>query len=98
MLEGKVDNQGKVDIQGIDYHPDTLPVDVPAIVTVYGTLLNFKGSYEELASSMNEKPYKEPPKAPILYIKPKNTFISNRQAIPLPEDIAELEMGATLGI
>lgn len=97
-LEGKVDQDNTLLIQEMDYSLDQLPIDVPVISTVYGTLLNFKGAYAELEPHMQDAPYESPPKAPILYIKPKNTFISNNQAIPLPEDIEVLEVGATLGI
>lgn len=98
FLEGELDNRGIVDIQGVDYHTETLPVDVPVTGTLYGTLLNYRGAYEALESAMSEDPYQHPPKAPVLYIKPKNTFISHRQAIPLPEHIESLEMGAALGV
>lgn len=98
ILEGTVENEGTVEIQGIEYELDTLPFDVPITGTLYGTLLNYQGAYEELKAQMKEEPYKEEPKAPILYIKPKNTFISNGKPIPLPEEETELEMGAALGI
>ncbi|MEI3612159.1 fumarylacetoacetate hydrolase family protein [Pseudogracilibacillus sp. SO30301A] len=98
LLEGQVQDQGTVEIQGIDYQTDTLPFDVPVDGTLYGTLLNYRGAFEKLEPSMREDPYKKPPKAPILYIKPKNTFISHGKAIPLPQDVEALEMGAALGI
>lgn len=98
VLVGKVGQGDILTIQGIDYSIDQLPIDVPAISTVYGTLLNFEGAYKTLEPKMKEAPYQNPPKAPILYIKPKNTFISNRQAIPLPKEVEQLEVGATLGV
>lgn len=97
-LSGKVAADGTVEINGMDYDQDTLPVDVPVNGTLYGTLLNYEGAFEELEPFMSEDPYKNPPKAPILYIKPKNTFISHGKAIPLPENVEDLEMGAALGI
>lgn len=98
ILEGERNSEGIVEIHGLEYHEDTLPLDIPKIGTVYGTLLNFKGMYEEYEPLMNENPYKSPPKAPILYIKPKNTQISHRQAIPLPKNIDGIEMNASLGL
>lgn len=65
--------------------------------TVYGTLLNFKGAYDALASNMNDNPYKAPPVAPVFYIKPKNTFASNGDVIEKPIDEA-LMMGGTIGV
>ncbi|MFD2132523.1 fumarylacetoacetate hydrolase family protein [Pseudogracilibacillus auburnensis] len=98
VLEGEVNEQGTVEIQGIDYELDALPVDVPVNGTIYGTLLNYQGAFEVLEPAMKEAPYKNPPKAPVLYIKPKNTFISSGKPIPLPEQVEALEIGAALGI
>src|SRR5690625_3881101 len=85
-LSGKITHDGTVELQGIDYEIDSLPVDVPVSGTIYGALLNYQGAYEKLAPVMKADPYKNPPKAPILYIKPKNTLISHGKAIPLPKD------------
>lgn len=98
LLEGEIQNSETVELHGINYTTDSLPVDIPITGTVYGTLLNFQGAYEALAPAMKEAPYNHQPQAPVLYIKPKNTFISHGQAIPLPENIESLEMGAALGI
>ncbi|WP_230474326.1 fumarylacetoacetate hydrolase family protein [Calidifontibacillus erzurumensis] len=75
-----------------------LKLDPPVSGTIYGTLLNYKGVLEKLSDALNKDPYKQPPKAPILYIKPANTMIGNKMAIPLPEGVEELEIGASLGI
>lgn len=98
LLKAKVNEQGVAEINGMEYRADSLPVDVPVTGTVYGTLLNYQGEYEILEPLMKEEPYKNPPKAPVLYIKPKNTFISHRSAIPLPENMDALQIGAALGI
>ncbi len=66
--------------------------------TVYGTLLNFKSEFEALAPRMNEAPYQAPPQAPVLYIKPANTFSAHGAAIPVPARIAEVEVGASVGM
>ena len=66
--------------------------------TVYGTLLNFRGELEALGAKMNEAPYKAPPKAPVLYVKPANTWSENGAAIPVPARVAEVEVGATVAM
>lgn len=66
--------------------------------TVYGTLLNFSGELEALGPRMNEAPYNAPPKAPVLYIKPANTWSANGAAITLPAGVAEVEVGATIAM
>jgi 5-oxopent-3-ene-1,2,5-tricarboxylate decarboxylase/2-hydroxyhepta-2,4-diene-1,7-dioate isomerase len=76
----------------------SLDWDVPFRGTVIGTLLNARPLLEALGQAVHEAPYKAPPNAPILYVKPANTVIADGAAIPLPPDIDEVEIGATLGI
>lgn len=97
-MEGEINSEGNIAIHGMEYHIDSLPLDIPKIGTVYGTLLNFKGVYDEYTPLMDKEPYKSSPKAPILYIKPQNTQISHKEAIPLPKNMDVLEMRASLGI
>jgi 5-oxopent-3-ene-1,2,5-tricarboxylate decarboxylase/2-hydroxyhepta-2,4-diene-1,7-dioate isomerase len=66
--------------------------------TVYGTLMNFRGELDALGAKMNEAPYKAPPQAPVLYIKPANTWTENGGAIALPADVPEVEIGATVAM
>ena len=66
--------------------------------TVYGTLLNFRGEWDAWASKMNEAPYKAPPKAPVLYVKPANTWSANGARIAVPAKVPEVEIGATIGM
>ena len=98
FLDGVVKNEKEIEMSGVSYEIDSLPFDVPVRHTVYGTLLNDRAAYDQFLPHMKEKPYKEPPKHPILYMKPKNTWISTGTPIPLPEGEKELQMGASLGI
>jgi 5-oxopent-3-ene-1,2,5-tricarboxylate decarboxylase / 2-hydroxyhepta-2,4-diene-1,7-dioate isomerase len=66
--------------------------------TVYGTLMNFRGELEALGSRVNEAPYQAPPQAPVLYVKPANTWTENGGAIALPAHVAEVEVGATIAM
>ena len=66
--------------------------------TVFGTLLNFRGEWDALGDRMNQAPYKAPPKAPVLYIKPANTWSADGAAIVLPAGVAQVEVGATIGM
>jgi 5-oxopent-3-ene-1,2,5-tricarboxylate decarboxylase / 2-hydroxyhepta-2,4-diene-1,7-dioate isomerase len=65
---------------------------------VYGALLNHRGALEALGDAVHQGPYKAPPRAPVLYIKPRNTLASSGDAVVVPVDSGELEIGATLGI
>ena len=66
--------------------------------TVYGTLLNFRGEWEAWATRMSEAPYRAPPKAPVLYIKPANTWSAGGADIPVPARVSVVEVGATIAM
>lgn len=66
--------------------------------TVYGTLLNHREALAALGDQVNAAPYKAPPHAPILYIKPRNTWAQSGDSVVVPTDVPELQMGATLGV
>lgn len=66
--------------------------------TVYGTLMNFRGELDALGAAMNEPPYKAPPQAPVLYVKPANTWTENGGTIAIPDYVPEVEVGATVAM
>jgi 5-oxopent-3-ene-1,2,5-tricarboxylate decarboxylase / 2-hydroxyhepta-2,4-diene-1,7-dioate isomerase len=66
--------------------------------TVYGTLLNFRGELEALGDKVDKPPYKASPKAPVLYIKPANTWSAHDAEIPVPARVPEVEVGATIAM
>jgi 5-oxopent-3-ene-1,2,5-tricarboxylate decarboxylase/2-hydroxyhepta-2,4-diene-1,7-dioate isomerase len=70
----------------------------PVTGAVYGTLFNFPGTLAALGEAVHAKPYLAPPKAPVLYIKPANTWIGAGMPIPLPPDAEAVQVGATLGL
>ena len=66
--------------------------------TVYGTLLNHREALAALGDQVNAAPYKAAPQAPILYIKPRNTWAHSGDTVVVPSDATALQMGATLGL
>jgi 5-oxopent-3-ene-1,2,5-tricarboxylate decarboxylase / 2-hydroxyhepta-2,4-diene-1,7-dioate isomerase len=70
----------------------------PTRGTVYGVLLNDADALAALGDQVNAAPCTAPPRAPILYIKPRNTLVGHRQPVIVPDDTQELEVGATLGV
>lgn len=66
--------------------------------TVYGTLMNFRSELEALGPKMDEAPYQAPPQAPVLYVKPANTWSENGAAIVLPRGVDEVAVGATVAM
>ncbi|WP_082234537.1 fumarylacetoacetate hydrolase family protein [Halobacillus massiliensis] len=70
----------------------------PVNGTVYGTLLNDRFEVEIMKERFKEAPYNQPPKAPVLYIKPINTLTGHQSAIPLPLNSNQIQISAGLGI
>ena len=66
--------------------------------TVYGALLNHRTALAALGQSVNEPPYKAPPRAPVLNVKPRNTLSFDGDSVLVPADAPELEVGANLAI
>lgn len=65
---------------------------------VYGCLLNHRPALAALGDAVNAAPYKAGPKAPVLYVKPRNTLAGDGATVDVPADPGELELGAALGL
>jgi 5-oxopent-3-ene-1,2,5-tricarboxylate decarboxylase/2-hydroxyhepta-2,4-diene-1,7-dioate isomerase len=66
--------------------------------TVVGALLEFQGAWQAMEPVMAQPPHHRPPVHPVLYSKPANTWARHGDPVLLPPDVAEVEIGATLGI
>jgi len=66
--------------------------------TVYGTLLNSVASLAALGDAVNAAPYKAAPKAPVLYVKPRNTLAVDGDRVAVPQAAGQLQVGAALGL
>jgi 5-oxopent-3-ene-1,2,5-tricarboxylate decarboxylase / 2-hydroxyhepta-2,4-diene-1,7-dioate isomerase len=81
--------------------PAVPPVSVPQAPhglsgTVLGVLLNHRAALDALGDTVNQPPYRAAPRAPVLYVKPRNTWLASGGVVPVPADAPELELGATL--
>lgn len=65
---------------------------------VYGTLLNHPAALARLGDAVHAPPYKAPPRAPVLYVKPRNTLSGPGAAVRVDADVPAFEVGAALGI
>ncbi|HSB21561.1 MAG TPA: fumarylacetoacetate hydrolase family protein [Burkholderiaceae bacterium] len=65
--------------------------------TVYGVLFNHAPALAALGDAVNAAPYKAPPKAPVLYLKPRNTLAGAGSICEVPADAPTLQIGANLG-
>ncbi len=66
--------------------------------TIVGCLLNFRGAWAAMEPAMHQEPHFKPPKHPVLYLKPANTWARSGDTIVLPAGVQEVEVGATLGV
>ena|SRR2546425_2631532 len=66
--------------------------------TVVGPLLNDPASVAALGEAVHAAPYKAPPRAPVLFVKPRNTLAGNGAVVAVPSEPGELEIGATVGL
>jgi 5-oxopent-3-ene-1,2,5-tricarboxylate decarboxylase/2-hydroxyhepta-2,4-diene-1,7-dioate isomerase len=69
----------------------------PVSGAVYGTLLNDRHALAALGDAVNAPPYKAPPRAPVLYLKPRNTHAGHRARVLVPGSEG-VQAGASLGI
>jgi 5-oxopent-3-ene-1,2,5-tricarboxylate decarboxylase/2-hydroxyhepta-2,4-diene-1,7-dioate isomerase len=82
-----------------------IPMDVAPFGlsgTVYGTLLNHRTALAALEGKMTLPPYNAPPRAPVMYLKPRNTLAACGDTVEVPAaepgTAAELEAAACLGV
>ncbi len=66
--------------------------------TVYGTLLNHSSALAAFQGRLELPPYNAAPRAPVLYVKPRNTLAGCGETVEVPAATAALEVGACLGI
>ena len=66
--------------------------------SVYGCLLNHAPALAALGKAVHQPPYKAPPQAPVLYVKPRNTWAADGQPVAVPVDAPALQVGAALGL
>jgi 5-oxopent-3-ene-1,2,5-tricarboxylate decarboxylase/2-hydroxyhepta-2,4-diene-1,7-dioate isomerase len=64
--------------------------------TVLGVLMNHRPALAALGDAVHQPPYKAPPRAPVLYVKPRNTWLASGGTVGVPADADELEFGAVL--
>ena len=80
--------------------PVKLPVRLtkPERANVYGVMLNSQRALDHLGAALHEAPYKAPPSAPILYVKPAITVAGQGVVVDLPAGAESVCVSATLGL
>jgi 5-oxopent-3-ene-1,2,5-tricarboxylate decarboxylase/2-hydroxyhepta-2,4-diene-1,7-dioate isomerase len=70
----------------------------PVDGSVYGVVLNFRADIDALGDALRQPPYLAPPRAPVLYVKPANTWSADGDDIPLPAGAELVQVAATLAL
>lgn len=73
-------------------------VPVPVAGTVYGALMNDPATLAALGAAVQAAPYKAAPQAPVLQVKPRNTWVGHGGTVRLPPGAEALRLGASLGV
>lgn len=66
--------------------------------TVYGVLGNDPAVIDSLGRAVFEAPYKAPPKAPVMFVKPRNTLTASGGVAYLDEGEEGYELAVSLGL
>jgi 5-oxopent-3-ene-1,2,5-tricarboxylate decarboxylase / 2-hydroxyhepta-2,4-diene-1,7-dioate isomerase len=66
--------------------------------TVYGSLMHHRAEWDLLGERAHAAPYMQPPQAPVLYIKPANTFTLFGQSLHWPAGAARIQARCCLGL
>jgi 5-oxopent-3-ene-1,2,5-tricarboxylate decarboxylase / 2-hydroxyhepta-2,4-diene-1,7-dioate isomerase len=73
-------------------------LEAPISGTVYGVALNTRAERAALAEAFAKPPYKAPPQAPVLFVKPPNTFARHGADVVVPAGVEALEARAALAV
>jgi len=60
--------------------------------------LNYITHVEQIEDQFHEPPYREPPKTPVLFIKPRNTITAHGCTVPYPDGAAAVQPGPSLAV
>jgi 5-oxopent-3-ene-1,2,5-tricarboxylate decarboxylase / 2-hydroxyhepta-2,4-diene-1,7-dioate isomerase len=71
---------------------------ITSVQTVYGSLMHHSAELQALQDAAHQPPYNAPPKAPVLYIKPVNTFSAFGDALHLPAAQAQICARSCMGL
>jgi 5-oxopent-3-ene-1,2,5-tricarboxylate decarboxylase / 2-hydroxyhepta-2,4-diene-1,7-dioate isomerase len=71
-------------------------IDNPS--TVYGSLMHHRSEIQSMGEAAHQPPYNAPPQAPVLYIKPANTFNAFGGRLPLPAAHLHIQARSCVGL
>jgi len=66
--------------------------------TVVGVTMNDRQQVESMTAAAGAAPYKGLPQAPVLHVKPRNTWVGAGAVVTMPSGTADIEVGANVGL
>lgn len=81
---------------GLDARFNSPPWRLSGVVV--GAALNDPAQLAALGDAVAQPPYKAAPRAPVLYVKPRNTLRASGATVDLPPGADGVEVAATLGL
>ncbi len=73
-------------------------LEAPIAGTVYGVALNSRAERVAMAEAFGKPPHRAPPQAPVLFVKPPNTFARHGAEVIVPDGVETLEARAALAV
>ncbi|MBT7951262.1 MAG: 4-hydroxyphenylacetate isomerase [Gammaproteobacteria bacterium] len=73
-------------------------IDLANVREVICVALNYIGHVEEVENQFDKAPYKEPPKTPVLFIKPQNTITQDKKNVLYPDEVSGVQAGPSLAV
>lgn len=70
----------------------------PTFGIAYGVILNTRAERDRMAAALHAPPYKAPPVAPALYVKPPSTFGLDGRAVEVPSGLDALEANGAVAM
>ncbi|MGH8246260.1 MAG: fumarylacetoacetate hydrolase family protein [Gammaproteobacteria bacterium] len=65
---------------------------------VIGVALNHAAHVSQLAAAFRAAPYQEPPRTPVLFIKPENTITGHAAMVQVPDGVPAVQPGPSLAV
>ncbi|BBW97489.1 fumarylacetoacetate hydrolase family protein [Geobacillus sp. FSL W8-0032] len=99
LFEAKADwRSGTMTLEGRTAPIDEWEWEAPDVGALYGVALNDRWEWEGMAEAMTAPPYEQPPKGPVLYMKPANTINAHRRPVVLPPGVQRLRAAPAIGL
>ena len=96
LQTAKVDEQALIHLDGntVGLGETRLrPVTDQPVICV---ALNYAEHYQQLVDTFSHPPYKEPPRQPVFFIKPRNTLAGHLDQVACPDGVDRISTGAGL--